>query len=62
MLLESRQVWRVLDGPAAVEVRVEMTETLEEEHVSASIDVDGRPFFKREWTVRTDEYPWRIRR
>jgi len=62
MLLESRQVWRVLDGPAAVEVRVEMTETLEEELVSASIDVDGRPFFKREWTVRTDEYPWRIRR
>ena len=62
MRLASRQVWRVLDGPAAIEVRVEMTETLDEEHVSASIDVDGRPFFGREWAVRMDGYPWRIRR
>ncbi len=62
MQLESRQTWRVVDGPVPVEIRVEMTETLDEAHVSASIDVDGRPFFAREWALRFDEYPWRIRR
>ena len=39
-----------------------MVETLDEERVSAAIDVDGRPFFGREWALRFDAYPWRIRR
>lgn len=62
MLLQSRQVWRVAGGPAAIEIRVDMVETLDEERVNATIEADGRPFFSREWSLRFDEYPWRIRR
>jgi putative CocE/NonD family hydrolase len=62
MRLESRQVWRVLEGPVPVEIRVELIEGLDEVHVSAEIDVDGRPFFGREWATGFDTYPWRIRR
>jgi predicted acyl esterase len=62
MLLESRQVWRVTGGPAAIEIRVDTVETLDEERVIATVEVDGQPFFWREWSLRFDEYPWRIRR
>ena len=62
MRLESRQTWRVIDGPVPIEIRVQMWETFDEEHVAAEIDVDGRRFFERSWDLRFDEYPWRIRR
>jgi hypothetical protein len=60
--LESQQVWRVVDGPAAVEIRVQTWQAFDEQQVTAEIDVDGERFFEREWGLRFDTYPWRIRR
>jgi hypothetical protein len=62
MRLETQQTWRVVGGPASVEIRTRMWQTFDEQEVSAEIDVDGRAFFERQWRLRFDTYPWRIRR
>jgi hypothetical protein len=60
--LESRQTWRVIDGPTPIEIRLERWQTFDQDHVTAEIDIDGRRFFARQWEQRFDAYPWRIRR
>ena len=44
MRLESRQMWRVIDGPIPIEIRLDRTQTFDEDHVNAEIDVDGRRY------------------
>jgi len=58
--MESRQTWRVLEGPATIEVRLEMWQTLEETAIRADVTVDGRAFFTREWRQDLRAVPWRI--
>jgi uncharacterized protein len=56
--MEGRQIWRVVDGPAPIEVRVEMWQTLETSAMRADIALDGDPFFAREWRLDLRPDPW----
>jgi uncharacterized protein len=60
--MEGRQTWRIAGGPAAVEVRVEMRQTLETASLSGEVALDGRPFFAREWRLDLTTAPWRFER
>ncbi len=62
VVMTSRQVWRVTNGPVPIEVRLAMLETFGAVRMTAAITVDDRPFFEREWTVDLDAVPWQIRR
>jgi hypothetical protein len=58
--MESRQVWRVVDGPAPIEVSLAMWQTFEETALRADVSLDGRPFFAREWRLDLRTVPWQI--
>ena len=58
--MDSKQVWRVLDGPAVVEVRLEMWQTFDATAVTATVTLDGGPFFSRAWHLDLGDVPWRI--
>ena len=60
--MDSSQVWRIIDGPAQIDVRLEMWQTFEATAVTASITVDGQPFFSREWQLDLRSVPWQILR
>jgi predicted acyl esterase len=58
--MESRQVWRVVDGPARIEVSLAMWQTFERTELRADVSLDGRPFFAREWRLDLRTVPWQI--
>jgi hypothetical protein len=58
--MEARQVWRVVDGPAPIEVSLAMWQTFEETTLRADVVLDGRPFFAREWRLDLRAVPWQI--
>jgi hypothetical protein len=58
--MESRQVWRVTDGPAPIEVSLAMWQTFEETALRADVSLDDRPFFAREWRLDLRTVPWQI--
>jgi hypothetical protein len=58
--MESRQVWRVVDGPAPIEVSLAMWQTFEETALRADVSLDGRLFFAREWRLDLRTVPWQI--
>jgi predicted acyl esterase len=58
--MESRQAWRVVDGPAPLEVSLAMWQTFEETALRADVSLDGRPFFAREWRLDLRTVPWQI--
>ena len=60
--MDGRQAWRVVDGPAAVEVRLEMWQTLEATALRGEVTLDGQPLFARAWSLDLREAPWRIAR
>jgi uncharacterized protein len=49
--MDGRQVWRVVDGPAPIEVRLEMWQTFEATALRAEVTLDSRPLFAREWRL-----------
>lgn len=60
--MEGRQVWRVVDGPAPIEVRLEMWQTFDTTVLRGDVTLDGRPFFAREWRLDLRPEPWQIAR
>ena len=62
IVMESQQVWRVENGPVPIEVRLDMVESFDAVEMTASITVDGRSFYEREWRLDLDAVPWQIRR
>ena len=60
--MEGRQIWRVVDGPAPIEVRVEMWQTFEATALRGEVTLDGRSFFAREWRLDLRFAPWQIAR
>jgi hypothetical protein len=60
--MEARQVWRIADGPAPVEVRLQMEQTLDETALRADVALGGRPFFARVWRLDLSTAPWRFAR
>lgn len=58
--MDGRQTWRVVGGPAAIEVRVEMWQTLQTASLRGEVTLDGRPFFAREWSLDLRATSWRM--
>lgn len=59
---EGRQVWRVVGGPAPIEVQLEMWQTFETMALRGDVTLDGRTFFTREWRCDLRSDPWQIAR
>jgi hypothetical protein len=60
--MEGRQVWRVVDGPAPIEVRLERRQTLETTTWRGDVTLGGPPFFARGWRLDLRAAPWQIAR